>query len=444
MSPFPLVTARSNLSAPNLTLSKGLAPDAFWSALTSWAPVTSHAYVSVTAFPTKEKLITGENPTMLNTSRKTRVAALCVAVALVATLFYCFFVAGRDKEISRVVFPDKSQEVAYLPVASKEQRLKTIRFAPDGFTRLSGTIFWNSGLIEDMTFVNNEVASSVEFYPVDDKEGLFTRGIKRSEAKFAADGTTYTYHAVFRKDGTMERKGQLERTGTYISTYYFEDGQSVSRQRFFDARKRYKQEKIYRRDGSVLASVFSEAGDYLKTDTSLYREDGTLYATISRSDYNGETGRVFAANGSTMIVEYARDYYNVAEAYLAENGDLLQKRQGSRMSGLLVVNGYKKVGAEMRMETIQRWSLTQTLGPDADKVKLRRVEFYDFASARTCEIQMDVDGAKALTVACKNKDGSKTFLKNYNIPAAWLQNVRPTPLPEWKDENAPPPVYDYH
>lgn len=393
---------------------------------------------------TKEKLITGENPTMLNTSRKTRVAALCVAAALVATLFYCFFVAGRDKEISRVVYPDKSQEVAYLPDASKQQRLKTILFSPDGWTRLSGTIYWNSGLIEDLTFTNNVLTGSTEYYPLDDKEGQNTRGIKRSESKFANDGETYTYHAVFRKDGTVERKGQLERSGTYISTYYFEDGQSVSRQRFFDAKKRYKQEKIYRRDGSVLASIYSEAGDYLKTDTSLYREDGTLYATISRSDYTGEQGRVFAANGSTMIVEYARDYFNVAEAYLAENGDLIQKRQGSRMSGLLLVSGYRKVGAEMRMETLQRWSLTQTLGPDADKIKLRRVEFYDFATARTCEIPMDADGAKPVSVTCKNKDGSKTALKNFSVPAAWLQNVRPTPLPEWKDENAPPPVYDYH
>ncbi|MCA0315202.1 MAG: hypothetical protein LCH63_15410 [Candidatus Melainabacteria bacterium] len=401
---------------------------------------------------------------------------LGISLAILGTLFllYVVFLAGRDKEISRVVLPDKTQEVAYLPDPSTGQRLKLIRFAQDGFTRISGTIFWKSGLIEDLTFGGpaNAVTSSIEYYPLNEGDGKDTRGIKRSDSRFAVDGS-YTYHAVYRADGTMERIGELQPMGGYNSTFYFEDGKTVWRQRNFDEKKRYRAEKIFRRNGTLFASIYSEAGDPNKTSTMLYREDGTTSASFTRDPIDGERGKVYDLDGQTMLVEYARDYYNVQEIFLDKAGNLLQVRDGSRMGNQLVVRGYEKSKDKMIMVYRQRWMMTQTVGPDADKIKLRRVEYFDAANDRACEIQMDKEGLVPTTISCPEANGGQTVKKlsedgltiksvevynknrqlagssngngaKVNIPHQWLENIRPTPLPDFKDEDSPPKVYDFH
>ncbi len=143
------------------------------------------------------------------------------------------------------------------------------------------------------------------------------------------------------------------------------------------------------------------------------------------------------------------------------------------MGNLLTVRAYREVGGQMLMAYRQRWMMTHTLGPDAEKVKLRRVEYYDFAAKRACEIQMDVAGTTPKTITCPEANGTSTVKRlgedgitvdtidtlsksnkvvatakgngaKVDIPAEWLQNIRPTPLPNFKDEDAPPPVYDFH
>jgi hypothetical protein len=34
--------------------------------------------------------------------------------------------------------------------------------------------------------------------------------------------------------------------------------------------------------------------------------------------------------------------------------------------------------------------------------------------------------------------------KTISFPEQWLRDYRPTPLPDWKDDEAPPPLYDFH
>jgi len=34
--------------------------------------------------------------------------------------------------------------------------------------------------------------------------------------------------------------------------------------------------------------------------------------------------------------------------------------------------------------------------------------------------------------------------KTISFPENWLKDYRPTPLPDWKDDEAPPPLYDFH
>lgn len=396
-----------------------------------------------------------------------------VSLALIAGR--SLLTASKEREIARAAFADKTEEVAYIPDLATEQRLKLIRFDKDGVTQLSGTIYWNSGLIEDLKFSKNVVVSSIEYYPLDNKEGdaHVIRGSKRAVSQFA-DGNTYTYHAVYRPDGTLERLGRLlQAGGSYQSTFYFEDGKTVSRERIFDALKHFRQEKIYRLDGSLLASTYSKAGDFSKTETSLYRADGTLYADFTRDPIDGEKGHVYSLDGKSMMLEYVRDYYSLQEIFLDERGNLIQNRDGSRMGGLLTVRGYTQVQGKMLMQYRQRWTLTQTIGPEANKHRLLRVEYFDFVARTTCEIQMDVAGTTMASVSCPQKDGSAIVQrlsadgttvqsidrvsrsgkvvsslsgnsKTISFPEQWLKDHRPTPLPEWKDAEAPPPLYDFH
>lgn len=402
---------------------------------------------------------------------------LFLAVMLVATVLLFILnrpTAGQDQDIALATFAEKTDEIAYIPDPSTEQRLKLLRFARDGVTPLAGTIYWNSGLIEDLTFARGVLVSSVEYFPLDkkDTDAHIIRGPRRAVSKFA-EGSTYTYHAVYRADGTLERLGQLQAAGTYQSTFYFADGKTINRERIFDNQKHFRQEKIYRPDGSLLASIYSKAGDYNKAEASIYRADGSLYADFTRDPIDGEKWHVYAADGKSLIVEYARDYYGLQEIYLDEHGNLIQNRDGSRMGGLMTVRGYTQVNGKMLMLYRQRWTLTQTIGPEANKHRLLRVEYFDFARQRTCEIQMDVNGTSATSVSCPEKDGTTTVQrlaadgttvqaidrvtkagktissrsgndKTISFPEEWLKDYRPTPLPQWQDLDAPPPVYDFH
>lgn len=399
-----------------------------------------------------------------------KVLALAVLAALAIAVVYFQFFMPRDVEISRKMFPDKTQEVAYLPDSSAEQRLKVILFDTDGFTKIRGTIYWKNGIIEDITFrKDNTLATSLEHYARDDKEGWNVRAEKRSEATFAKDGESYLTHRVLRKDGTLERSGE-QLSSTYLTKYYYPDGTTVQRERTFDQRHRFRTEKLYRPDGTLLASIYSEKGDPTDTSTSLYRPDGTMSAIFTRHPTNGEEGQVFAANGSTVLAEYHRDYFNVQEIYRDEEGHLIQVREGSRMGGLLTVRHYRQ--GDFVMDFRQRYLMPYTMGPEAEKVKLRRIEYYDFAAKRACEISMYPDGLRVATITCPEANGGQTIKqidedgktvkaiqhkaksgkvrvetpKNQviSIDPRWLENTRPLALPNFVDVDAPPMVYDYH
>jgi hypothetical protein len=114
-----------------------------------------------------------------------KVLALAALAALAIAVVYFQFFMPRDVEISRKMFPDKTQEVAYLPDSSAEQRLKVILFDTDGFTKIRGTIYWKNGIIEDVTFrKDNTLATSLEHYARDDKEGWNVRARKAQRSHF--------------------------------------------------------------------------------------------------------------------------------------------------------------------------------------------------------------------------------------------------------------------
>lgn len=396
--------------------------------------------------------------------------ALPMVALSILIVIYEIFLMPRDTEISRVQFPDKTQVVTYLPDASSEQSLKIIRFDADGYTRLDGTIYWKSGLIEDLKYRrDNTVASSLEYYAKNNGDGWNTRVQKCSESTFAADGLTYRTHKVYRRDGTLERTGE-QLSATYLSIYYFADGKTVQRERTFDHKHRYRSEKIFREDGSILATIFSETSKPTETATTLYRPDGTMSAMFTKHPINGEHGEVFADDGSTVLVEYQRDYYNVQEIFRDAKGNLLQERDGSRMGGLLTVRHYRH--SDQKMDYRQRWLLRYTVGPEADNLTLRRVEYYDFTNNRACEISMTPAGDIISTVTCPEANGgssikildsdgktvksiqhkTKSGTTKVETPRgltvtfdpAWFENRRPMSLPNFEDVGAPPPVYDYH
>ena len=148
-------------------------------------------------------------------------------------------------------------------------------------------------------------------------------GRVQSHATYAKDGTTYVTHDVYRGDGTLERAGRGDRDGRYLQTYYFEDGVTVERLRNFGRLKEFISEKIYRRDGSLLAGV-SVTMEGLELGITLYAPNGVKQATMFRTKI-GEKGYVFSEDGTTALLEYAYDPYSRVAGYSDAKGRLIQK-----------------------------------------------------------------------------------------------------------------------
>ncbi len=396
--------------------------------------------------------------------------------AAVVWIMFIHLPAHSPERLREHAFPQRPATTLILPPLDEKTadpvRFGTVKYWKDGPTRKEVDLEYKSGMEEFRYF--NELGimfSSSQFYPA----GTDGRSSRRSDATFAGDGSTYTSHQIWRQDGTRERSGSTQPGGEYEQKYFALDGKTVLRRRIF-ARgdKALKFEEIFDSRGAKLAAVSYRATNFgYEVDITLFK-DGRRTAHFVKNIIE-EKGEVFALDGTTVIARYVKDVTMSEEVYMALDGRVIQTRLSMRFTSSQTVTFAAPDDAGVTYRQVwrlqpnsRRAGLAQAM--PASRL-LRTVEkIRDGKSLYTARIGKDGLHAESVTydlpgggtlvktisaggqvqkvteldargqVVSSNSPGQPETLM---LPAEILQDPPHPALPEFKDEAAPPRLYDY-
>lgn len=293
-------------------------------------------------------------------------------------------------------FPPKLQEEVFVP-DSDGKKIAYIRYGMvDGIrTKLSGVVFYDQehdGIIDYLSFDRKGyIVKSEKYFPLADNEE--ERGILRRLAEYEASGTLFKTHSVYRKDATLERSGERLRDGRYHIQYFFEDGVTINRERFFTRDLVLSFERVYRND--KVHSTVSETRlignavdrEYSKT---FYNEQSVKIARLTKGPLVGIKGEVFSSDGLRITASYERTPWTTQEFFYREDGSQTQARLSYSNSTTSMIFG----GADNRMQYRQVWRTRPAVDGKPQRFILSRVTEFDGNGHELRTVEMVNDGSK--------------------------------------------------
>lgn len=288
-------------------------------------------------------------------------------------------------------------------------------------------------------------------------------GLLRRLAIYDTDGQSFVKHEVRRKDGTLERLGERQRDGRYHIRYYFSDGVTVHRDRYFIRRnpvikldphytdpeflahyqkKQFKLtfERVFRKDGTTPESLIVLVdGSYSK---SLYNENGERIATIKQDDGVYKNGDVYSPDGKTLVASYTRSPWMSEEQYFRPDGTLEEVRL--MYMGSTEARFFDGSGRTVLYRQVWRDRPETSDGPA--RSILSRLHIYDDSGGREILIRMVNDGTSVDEVSyqgTKTEPAPITVANSVN-PARFKKTERvKIDAIQFHDSTSPAWIYDY-
>lgn len=288
-------------------------------------------------------------------------------------------------------------------------------------------------------------------------------GLLRRLAIYDTDGQSFIKHEVRRKDGSLERLGERQRDGRYHIRYYFSDGVTIHRDRYFVRRNpvlrpdpsysnaqlsaQYQKmqfklsfERVFRKDGSTPESqIVLVDGRYFK---SLYNEGGERIATVQQDDGIYKSGDLYSSDGKTLLASYTHSPWMSEEQYFRPDGSLEEIRL--MYMGTTEARFFDKSGRNVLFKQVWRDRPQFSDGPG--RSILSRLHIYDDSGGREILIRMTNDGKAVDEVSYQ---GTKTEPASLNV-AHSVDPVRFKKIERVKvesfqfyDSAAPAWIYDY-
>jgi len=306
----------------------------------------------------------------------------------------------------------------------------------------------------------------------------------RSKATFNPAGDPgdelYTSHSVYREgSGLLERQGHLLRDGRYEQTYMMDDGDSILRDRWFDAMRNFANESVYKWNAAHTDTYAFEK--VVKADfvgqywVSFYREDGSRSATLKVSPGQLE-GSMFGPDGSALVAEWGNQNGAFNQSYFRyyDQGSQTPTRQWTNLTGRMTVEVAEPNTGKVTMRQV--WKER----PDPNKVGgvrylLVRSDRLDTTNDTIVRVTMSGNGSHPTEIIGTGKDGEtvkeldETGTKVVKVekhdasgtalsallspknpkeelveidPSMLLMPQRPE-VPTYDDADAPPRIYDY-
>lgn len=371
------------------------------------------------------------------------------------------------QRLRKHAFPARPATTLILPpldeTTTDQVRFGKVKYWKDGSTRQEIDLEYRSGM-EEFQYFNQwgiRIGSS-QFYPAD-ADGMTRR---RSDAIFAGDGETYASHQIWRRDSTLERWGSTLPGGEYEQKYFALDGKTVVRRRVFTpGEKALRLEEIFGLNAEKLAAINYRPTNFgYETDISLFKS-GRRTAHFIKNVIE-EKGEVFAGDGTTVIAQYLKDVTRSEEVYMEPGGRVVQTRRSMRFTSSETVSF--AAASETGVTYRQVWRLA----PAATASRLLRTveEIRDGKSLFVARMGKDGIHVESVTY---DRPGGGSIVKTigaggqvlkvtelddqgetlssrasrhsevFVLPVEALQDPPHTALPEFKDEAAPPRLYDY-
>jgi len=413
---------------------------------------------------------------MLN--KITRRSATIYGIALLVLAAACWTTASHFLTARTPFdqFPPKLSQEVFIP-AKDGKKITYISYRTENGVRYkaSGVVFYgaeNDGIIDYLTFDKKGfIVKSEKFFPQVDAAD--EAGMLRRLAEYEADGSLFKKHVVHRKDNTLERSGERLRDGRYHIRYYYDDGVTLERERFFTRSLVLSFERTYRNDAEhttssetrLISSEFDK--EYAKT---FYNDSGVKVARISKNPIVGTKGEVFDETGDKVVASYEKTPWTAQETYFREDGSVEQARLSYANSTTAVVFG----GDKNRVQYKQTWRsrppvdgkparfiLTRVIEFDANQVELRTVEMVNDGSHPSF-ISIPLEAKKRLykylddkgnVVRSEIKDGETLISSDdYSAHAEFIafekrlflrDNPVHIPAYDFYEEGAPAWIYDY-
>jgi hypothetical protein len=405
----------------------------------------------------------------MSPQKRTTYGALA-AVAALSTLFLASLFLGNSAlwSVWSPTFPQQVDPRVFLPPDGSKVRVRFEHYAEDHQARTYTEVEYTDGVSEIIKYwPNNFRKSSERRYPLDPLNAA--KDVARplmSTATYDEKGEKFTSHQLLRRDGTLEREGKRERDGRYHTRYFFEDGKSVYRDRYFDSALNFRSENVYTREG-ILISTVTEIPNEDKRAYTFFYPTGERRLTYTVNSVAGLDGDFFAVDGK-VLSEFHKDYWTTQQVFYDDEGRIREMDVYVKLTGAAAVRLFNADGSP---RASQRWRVRQT-GPDQPaKEMLGAVDDFCKPKQAACRsIEMSKDGSypevvtyppvngtrivKHLNASGQvvseekiDRQGGKVILPNSGAEhfdqALLKRPVHDFALPDMADNKAPPYVYDY-
>jgi hypothetical protein len=217
----------------------------------------------------------------------------------------------------------------------------------------------------------------------------------------------YKTHLVFRQDsGLPERFGHRLRDGRYEQVYYFEDGATAWRDRYFDSLLNFFTESVYRWNVAHTATyAYAKIvkGDFPgQSWVSLYRENGSRLATLKLSP-GSESGTLLGEDGNTVLAEWGQDVQRSFYLLYADNSNEPVKIWNS-VTGRTQVTVLDPKTRHVVFQ--QTWKERPDPSvPDGKRYLLMQAQQFDSVEKPVLKVEMSNNGSHPVQVVVPDKDG---------------------------------------
>lgn len=244
--------------------------------------------------------------------------------------------AGCREETDLPSYPTKTEQRIELPREEREEEVRFVDYAEDGFTPVSARVEFRNGNTAYATYhANGKVKEWREFFPAS-ADG--TRQL-RLHALLSPD-EHYKSDELYRADGSLERRGREVNREYYDAAWFFEDGKTVSRHKQIklNAAKTVTFEEQFRPNGTLLMQkrLFPDS----KLIMTTFAENGlksTRWTTNANYRYMA-TFEQFYPDGVKVRIKAEYTSMMISAEYLREDGSVEQARLVNRFYRSLEVS----------------------------------------------------------------------------------------------------------
>ncbi len=286
---------------------------------------------------------------------KTLASFFVLLLAAGGLFFYLQIGSSSDSEISELTavepFPQRTNQTVLIP-RHDGQVIGYFDYDKVGHLRIkrSGKIFYdekNDNVVEITAYrADGTMERSEKVFPASD----LTKELKRRRlALFDLDGITFLRHEVYNRVGQAVRLGMRQPDRQYRIRYYYSDGKTVHRDRYFTpypgSKHQYiglpagtkiedpsllsqkyilEKERVLRTDGSVQSEIYRIGESFYKR---FYNAGGKRIAIFSRNIGGELNGEIYSNDAKTLLVSFTKNDSSMMAYFRRENGSYSQSRK---------------------------------------------------------------------------------------------------------------------